>query len=140
MTGLQQDAAQATVEWWADQIFGRALPGRDAGLEDDGAIFATFLAATTVQPLPDDKRDLFVHTTAAYIRERLAKTSYGVQMGTDYAPDYEWDPIITATGVPAGSFPWKSGSWTYADRASAKSGYGAELVDIWPVTAEPVTR
>lgn len=133
---LRSAPALAIANWWADHAFGGTIG--DTGDRSDGAAFTMALAVVAGAQgvrAPADKRAAFVDDLARRVDEQLAtrvdRPHFSVTIGVDYGPDPILADAARATGVAAGSFPWKTMTWTYPTHVVASLGYHGKDVLIW---------
>lgn len=134
-TDTIRDAARATAEWWAEQMF-TGLPRRNAGLDDasDGAAMLLMFEQVTAaeEQGGDERRAKFVGVASRFIEASVRDAGRrAVVMSTDYGPGGEWAEIIGEAGVSTRLFPWKTVSWTYADHVVVSAGYRGQHTLIW---------
>ncbi len=123
---MSHDSAQATAEWWADQVFGPRTD-RDAeglGLTDT----ADILYGATVAPV--EYRAAFIAAVAEHVRAALTglPAEHPVILRVDYQPTAEhWPEILAKAPIPdaAEYFPWKTATLTYRDRVEVRGE------DVW---------
>lgn len=133
-TAPHHPAAVAIANWWADNS---GTLG-DIGDRSEGAGFMMALAVVAGaqgQTMLRSKRQDFVDALArrvtAELERRADRPEWPVTIGVDYGPDLMLGVSAIEAGVPTGAFPWKTMTWTYADRVTASLGYQGQTVLVW---------